>query len=264
MELYSANITIMMKAAEKAAKALVRDFGELEKLQVSQKAPLEFVSNADRKAEKIILKELTTARPTYGVLSEESEEIKGEGKYRWIVDPIDGTLNFLHAIPMFCTTIALEEIHASGRREIIAAVTSAPILKGTFWAEKGQGVWLAHWEQSGSERLRVASRKNLSDTLLGLGSLETDRQYFNKIADSVLSVRCLGSTALALAYVAAGNIDCFIQKNVKPWNVAAGMLMINEAGGFFSDDKGRGKVFESGNIVASNEILHDKILKKLK
>lgn len=259
MRQYSANITVMMKAAEKAAKGLIRDFGEIEKLQVSQKGPKDFVSTADTKAEKTILKELTEARPGYGILSEESAEVKGDGEHRWIIDPLDGTMNFLHGVPMFCTTIALEKKLPSGRREIIAAVTSAPILKCTFWAEKGQGAWLERWDHSGSERLRVAARKKLSDALLGVGHLEDALN----ISGEMVGTRCLGSTALALAYVASGNLDCFIQKGAAAWDVAAGILLINEAGGYCSDEQGRDKMIENRTIVAANEDLHVKLLRRI-
>jgi len=251
----SAVITVMEEAVLKAANAIVRDFGELENLQVSRKGPRDFVTSADKKAEKIIIKALQKARPDYGFLTEESGVIKGENeKYRWILDPIDGTTNFMHGIPHFCTSLALEETQAGGRKEIIAAVIFSPILNEMFIAEKGEGAYL------NERKLRVSGREKLSDCTVAAylrnSASEGEITNFPNIPSNY---RILGAAALDLAYVAAGKLDGFWHKNLKSWDKAAGILLVREAKGMVSEINGGSNVIEDGNILATNGQIYDKL-----
>lgn len=257
---YSPTIAVMIKAAEKAARSLIRDFGEVEKLQVSIKGPNDFFSAADLKAEKIIMEELQKARPSYGFLLEEGGEIEGEDeRYRFIVDPLDGTNNFLHSNPNFCTTIALEKTE-NGKSEIIAGVTLLPATRDIYWAEKGKGAWLIGGENASSLRLRVAARKKIEDSALCVASFRKDIPKMENSADKASAIRCIGSTAIALAYVAAGRFDGFFQAYTQPWDIAAGIILVQEAGGASCDIEGGKRYFETKSIVASNDILINKIL----
>ena len=264
MTIYSPNMTIMLKAVRKATRALIRDFGELENLQVSRKGTKDFVSAADLKAEKILIEELKKARPKFGFLTEESGEIKGEdASHRWIVDPLDGTINFLHGNATFCTTIALERISPSGSHEIIAAVTEAPVLREIYWAEKGMGAWV-EGDNGSSRRLRVAARKNFNDSLLCIGSLNSDipaAQIFTPLASGV---RVIGSTAMALAYTASGSFDGFMQGRTNYWDIAAGILLIKEAGGVVSNYNDKADFCGNASILAANDAIHASLLKELK
>jgi len=249
----SAHINVMIEAAEKAGRALIRDFGEVEQLQVSRKGPGDFVSAADHKSEKILREELLKARPAYGFLFEESGEIKGEDKsYRWIIDPLDGTTNFLHGLPHWCISIALEK-----DKEIVAAVIHDPIKNETFSAEKGGGAF------SNSKRLRVAGRTSLSEALItaGVEQYQKSSMPFADV-DGVL-LRRMGSACLDLAYVAAGRFDAYYEGALKPWDAAAGSLLVREAGGYVSElDGGKNFVYGKG-IVAANPLLHSELIKKL-
>jgi myo-inositol-1(or 4)-monophosphatase len=249
----SALLNVMVQAALKAGKSLSRDFGEVQNLQVSLKGPGDYVSQADRKAEKIVREELLKARPTYGFLGEESDEIKGtDGAHRWIVDPLDGTTNFLHGIPLFGTSIALER---SG--EIVAGVVYNPATDDLFTAERGGGAFV------NDRRLRVSGRKKLSDSVIGCGVPHLGRPQHGRflvqlrhVMGEVAGVRRLGSPALDLAYVAAGRFDGFWEEHLAPWDVAAGIILIKEAGGFISELDGGSNIIEGGSIVAGNEHLH--------
>jgi myo-inositol-1(or 4)-monophosphatase len=249
----SALLNVMVQAAMKAGKSLSRDFGEVQNLQVSLKGPGDYVSQADRKAEKIVREELLKARPTYGFLGEESDEIKGtDGAHRWIVDPLDGTTNFLHGIPLFGTSIALER---SG--EIVAGVVYDPATDDLFTAERGGGAFV------NDRRLRVSGRKKLSDSVIGCGVPHLGRPQHGRflvqlrhVMGEVAGVRRLGSPALDLAYVAAGRFDGFWEEHLAPWDVAAGIILIKEAGGFISELDGGSNIIEGGSIVAGNEHLH--------
>jgi myo-inositol-1(or 4)-monophosphatase len=249
----SALLNVMVQAAMKAGKSLSRDFGEVQNLQVSLKGPGDYVSQADRKAEKIVREELLKARPTYGFLGEESDEIKGtDGAHRWIVDPLDGTTNFLHGIPLFGTSIALER---SG--EIVAGVVYNPATDDLFTAERGGGAFV------NDRRLRVSGRKKLSDSVIGCGVPHLGRPQHGRflvqlrhVMGEVAGVRRLGSPALDLAYVAAGRFDGFWEEHLAPWDVAAGIILIKEAGGFISELDGGSNIIEGGSIVAGNEHLH--------
>lgn len=264
MALRSANMNVMTRAAEKAGRALVRDFGEVEQLQVRKKGPGDFVSNADRKAEDIILRELEKARPDFAILAEESGARDVDGaECRFIVDPLDGTTNFLHGIPHFAVSIALEV-----RGELTAGVIYDPVKDEFFWAEKGSGAWLR------DRRLRVSGRRDMTDAViatgiphLGIGGGPDGHALFQKRLSAVMAntagVRRLGAAALELAYVAAGRYEGFFERGLHPWDVAAGVVLVKEAGGFVSDIKGRAYTLKSTELVAANEGLHQSFTKLL-
>ncbi|MCE2965642.1 MAG: inositol monophosphatase [Alphaproteobacteria bacterium] len=248
----SALVTVMIKAAEKAAKKLVRDFGELENLQVSKKGPADFVSRADIMAEKTIKEELLKARSDFGFLGEESEPHTGSINSRFIVDPIDGTTNFLHGIPQFCISIAAE---VDG--QIKAGVILDPIKHELFWAEKGLGAYC------NGKRLRVAGRTDLSEALLvigtpfaGHGDADAFIAFLKKTMGNVAGFRRMGSAALDLAYVAMGRFDMYYETHLKPWDVAAGILLVEEAKGIVTDSTGGNDMLKNGSILAANPILH--------
>jgi myo-inositol-1(or 4)-monophosphatase len=249
----SALLNVMVQAALKAGKSLTRDFGEVQNLQVSLKGPGDYVSQADRRAEKIVREELLKARPTYGFLGEESEEIKGtDGTHRWIVDPLDGTTNFLHGIPMFGTSIALQR-----GTEIVAGVVYNPATDELFTAEKGGGAFV------NDRRLRVSARKHLSDSVIGCGVPHIGRGQHGRflvqlrhVMGEAAGIRSMGAAALDLAYVAAGRFDGFWEEYLSPWDVAAGVILIKEAGGFVSELDGGSDFIEGGSILAGNEHIH--------
>lgn len=253
MALRSANLNVMVNAAKKAARAMVRDFGEVEQLQVSVKGPSDFVSAADVKAEKTIKAELTKARPGWGFLGEETGEQKADAysDHRWIVDPIDGTTNFLHGLPHFAISIALERAG-----EIIAGIVYNPVTDDLFFAEKGGGAFL------NERRLRVAGRTRLDLAVIGTGIPHLGRgehgSYLRELAHvmtATAGVRRLGAASLDLAWVAAGRYDGFWEHGLKPWDVAAGIILIKEAGGFVEDLSGKGSPLFTGEVLAANERL---------
>ncbi|MFZ5668899.1 MAG: inositol monophosphatase family protein [Pseudomonadota bacterium] len=258
----SALVQVMIDAARKAAKGLARDFGELSELQVSKKGLGDFVSAADIKAEKVLFEALTKARPGYGFLGEEQGEVEGSDKtHRWIVDPLDGTTNFLHAIPQFAVNIALEREGA-----VVAAVTYNPITHETFWAEKGKGAWLGN-----EKRLRVAARTRLDEALLGTGVPFIGKpghgqflKELHQISQRVVGVRRFGSAALDLAWVAAGRLDGFWERNLSAWDVAAGLLLIAEAGGRVTNLEGGDYRLGDEGVLAANLDLHPLILERLR
>jgi myo-inositol-1(or 4)-monophosphatase len=243
----------MTSAALKAARGLIRDFGEVEQLQVSIKGPGEFVSTADLKAERTLKNELTRARPGYGLLFEESGESAGsDPHHRWIVDPLDGTTNFLHGIPHFAISIALER-----DGEIVAGVVYEPTRDEMFWAEKGAGAYL------NDRRIRVSARRQLGEALIGTGIPFYGRgdhpRYIATLAavmGATSGVRRLGAAALDLAYVAAGRYDGFWETGLFPWDLAAGLLLVREAGWFVSDLAGGQAMMQSGDVLAANDRLH--------
>ncbi len=253
----SALLNVMVQAAIKAGKSLSRDFGEVQNLQVSVKGPSDFVSQADLKAEKIVRDELMKARPTYGFLGEEGGEEQGtDGAHRWIVDPLDGTTNFLHGIPQFAVSIALER-----NGEIVAGVIFNPATDELYTAERGGGAFL------NDRRLRVGARRALSDCVVGCGVPHLGRGNHGKfllelrhVMGEVAGIRRLGAAALDLAYVAAGRMDGFWETDLSPWDVAAGLVLIREAGGFASDMSGSTNIFESRNVVAGNEYVQKALL----
>jgi myo-inositol-1(or 4)-monophosphatase len=249
----SALINVMVQAAIKAGKSLARDFGEVQNLQVSLKGPGDYVSQADRKAEELVRSELMRARPTYGFVGEEGGETKGtDGAHRWIVDPLDGTTNFLHGIPIFAVSIALER-----NGEIVAGVIFNPAMDELYTAERGGGAFL------NDRRLRVAARRTLTDAVVATGIPHLGRGHHGKflielrnVMGEVCGVRRTGSAALDLAYTAAGRFDGYWEKNISAWDMAAGILMVREAGGFATDLEGGNRMFESGTIIAGNEHIH--------
>ena len=250
----SALMNVMISAARKAGKSLTRDFGEVEHLQVSIKGPANFVSQADHKAEEIIYNELKKARPEYGFLMEERGAVPGPDKtHRWIVDPLDGTTNFLHSIPLFCTSIGLEREGA-----LVAGVIYNPIADELFTAEKGKGAFL-----NDRRRLRVAARKTLDDCVVATGIPHrgrTGHKTFLKEIETVMlnvaGVRRTGSAALDIAWTAAGRFDGYWERGIKPWDMAAGVLMIRESGGTVSDIDGSDQMLESGDIIVANKEIH--------
>lgn len=258
----SAILNVMVEAALKAARGLTRDFGEVENLQVSLKGPGDFVSAADKQAEKTIASMLRKARPGYSMLLEEGGVVKGEDiQHRWIVDPLDGTTNFLHSNPLFCISIALET-----QGTVVAGVIYNPITDELFTAERGQGAFL------NDRRLRVSGRRNISDSLIATGIPHPGRkksqakciQQQSNVMIEAAGVRALGTAALSLAYVAAGRYDGYWESDLAPWDIAAGLLMVREAGGYVTDFDDRDKMFTNGDIIAGNEKIHDLLLQLIK
>lgn len=261
MALQSALINVMEKAARKAGSRLARDFGEVEHLQVSRKGPSDFVSKADIKAEKIITEELQYARPQFGFVVEEGEDIppKDGNNSVWIIDPLDGTTNFLHGMPHFAISIALEQAG-----EITAAVIYNPVNDDMFWAEKGRGAYL------NNRRLQVSGRKNLPECVLATGIPYHARPHqdtfitnLEHIMGEVAGVRRFGSASLDLAWVAAGRYDGFWEEGLEAWDIAAGILMVREARGMVSEFDGRAKMLQTGQILATNGSIHGKVTKLL-
>ena len=256
-------ISVMERAARKAAPRLRRDFGETQQLQVSRKGPADFVSQADRVAEQTLYEELKRARPDWGFLMEEGGAIEGDPtKPRWVIDPLDGTSNFLHGIPHFAISIAVEEPKPGGRGEITQGMVYQPVTDETFWAEKGRGAWLH------DRRLRVSARRDMSEALvatgvpfLGHGDFKQWTAIFEAVAPEVAGIRRFGSAALDLAWVAAGRFDAFWESSLKPWDVMAGMLLVREAGGFVSDFRGGDRALERNEYLATNEGLQAKLQK---
>ena len=263
---HSGLITVFTRAARKAAPRLRRDFGEVEQLQVSRKGPGDFVSVADKRAEQTIVEELRNARPDWGFVLEERGEIEGDpGKPRWIVDPLDGTTNFLHGIPHFSISIAVEDPRgAGGRPEITHGLVYQPLTDESFWAEKGRGAWLH------DRRLRVSARRHLDESLIGTGIPHLGRsdgprwtKIYNAIAPEVAGIRRFGSAALDLAWLAAGRFDGFWEDDLDPWDTAAGMLLVREAGGFVSDFRGQDRMMDRREYLAANGEIHSKLHKLL-
>jgi myo-inositol-1(or 4)-monophosphatase len=259
--LRSALLNVMIAAARKAARSLKRDFGEIEKLQVSLKGPANFVSAADHRAEETLYAELSKARPGYGFLGEEGGTRAGADKtHTWIVDPLDGTTNFLHGIPQFAISIALEREGA-----IVAGLIYNPATDEMFIAEKGKGAFL------NEQRIRVAARKRLSDAVIacglphiGRGDLKLGAKETNRMQEQVAGLRRFGAAALDLAWVAAGRLDGYWERDLKPWDMAAGLILVREAGGFVSDCGGGDNFMTEGHVCAGNEAIHREILRVLK
>lgn len=250
----SPTITVMMDAARAAGRRLIRDFGEVENLQVSRKGPADFVSAADQKAEEIIRKALEKSRPGYGFLLEEGGEVKGTDKtHRFIIDPLDGTLNFLHGIPHFAISIGLER-----EGKLRAGVIFDPMRNEMFWAEEGQGAWMEN------RRLRVGARRKLAEAVvttgipqLGVNGGEKFLDELARVRTEVAAVRRFGSAALDLAWVAAGRFDGFWERGLSPWDIAAGFVLMQEAGGMVIGlDKS--DPFK-GSFVAANTSLAPKL-----
>ena len=260
---HSGLITVMDRAVRKAAPRLRRDFGEVAQLQVSRKGPADFVSMADKRSEATLVDELRYARPDWGFLLEEGGEVAGNpDKPRWIIDPLDGTSNFLHGIPHFAISIAVEEKRPDGRPEITHGMIYQPLTDESFWAEKGRGAWLT------DRRLRVSARRDLADAVLGtgvphLGRSDSERwaKIYAAIGPEVSGIRRFGSAALDLAWVAAGRMDGFWEDDLDTWDTAAGLLLVKEAGGFVTDYRGQDQMFQRRQYLAANGDLHSKLHK---
>jgi myo-inositol-1(or 4)-monophosphatase len=253
----------MIDAARKAAKGLLRDFGEVANLQVSKKGPADFVSRADLQAEQVLFDELNKSRPGYSFLMEERGQVEGTDKtHTWIIDPLDGTTNFLHAIPHWAINIALERAGTG----VVAAVTYNPAVDELFWAEKGKGAFL-----NNERRLRVAGRRNLDETLLATGIPFAGRpghaqflKELHQMTARVAGVRRFGSAALDMAWTAAGRYDAYWERGIKPWDIAAGLLMITESGGMATTAEGAADPLHAGSVLASSLDLHPVVLERLR
>ena len=256
MRLNSPQINLITKACQKASRSLIRDFGEIENLQVSSKGPGDFVTSADKRTEKILIEELQKAHPEYGIVTEESGIInKSNTENRWIIDPIDGTMNFLNGVPHFAISIAYEK-----KNEIICGVIFNPIMNEMFFAEKGNGAYL------NNTRIRVSKKKKIENSLLVTGGPKQSSNIKNKIfseyiflSNKVSNVRKLGSASLDMAYVACGRFDGYWQRELNYWDIAAGVIIVKEAGGyvdFFEEDN---KFPFKKNILAANANIHEEL-----
>ena len=242
MNSISANLNVMIKACDKASKILIRDFGELEKLQVSKKGPKDFVTNSDIKVEKIIIEELKKARPNYSIISEENGiEVNKDTSNSWIIDPIDGTINFLHGIPHFAISIALKS-----KNEIISGLIFDPIKDEMFFAEKNKGAFF------NNHRIRVSKKNNLDDCLFAIGKVKKDPDF---------SYRRTGCASLDIAYVASGRLDGYVQDKAHLWDIAAGIILVKEAGGIINDIDLEN--IKNIKILASSSEIHSKFIEKL-
>ena len=250
----------MVKVCRKAAKILIRDFGEIENLQVSLKGPGNFVTASDIKVEKILVEELQKARPTYSILSEEIGEINNDESFKWIIDPIDGTSNFLHGIPHFAISIGLEH-----DKEIICGIIYDPIKDEMFVAEKGNGAYV------NNKRMRVSSRSKLKDCIIFTGGPRQnpkDKELFfieYKNFSSIVKtpIRKMGSASLDIAYVAAGRCDGFWQRNLNYWDYAAGIILVKESGGFVTDFNGENRYIENETILVTNSKINKEMIEVL-
>lgn len=255
MAIRSALMTVMVRAVEKAAKGLVRDFGEVEHLQVSRKGPADFVSAADLKAQEVLRAELSKARPDFGFIVEEGNEKQTDKPFRWIIDPLDGTTNFLHAVPHWAISVA-----AAQGDQLLAGIVFNPITDEMFWAEKGVGAYCNH------QRLRVSARKDLSDCLIATGIPFKGHEnpdfmaQLGRLAPQIAGTRRFGSAALDLAFVAAGRYDGYWESGVNIWDVAAGLLLVSEAGGIVSPLRAGQSPLVSGALLASNQQVHQPLL----
>ena len=258
-------IRVMERAARKAGQRLRRDFGEVELLQVSRKGPADFVSKADHTSERTLVEQLRGARPDWGFVLEEGDDIDGDpAKPRWIVDPLDGTSNFLHGIPHFAISIAAQEPSPDGKGwgDVIAGLVYQPVTDESFWAEKNRGAWLQ------DRRLRVSSRRRLDESLIatgipfaGAGDPAEWSAIYNALAPQVAGIRRFGAAALDLAWVAAGRYEAFWESGLSPWDTAAGCLLVREAGGFVTDWRGRSLPVCDVQVLAGNDAMHSKLHK---
>ena len=251
----------MVKACRKASKTLIRDFGEIENLQVSLKGPGDFVTNCDKKVEKILIDELLKARPSYSILSEEIGEINNDDSFKWIIDPIDGTSNFLHGVPHFAISVGLEH-----NKEIICGIIYDPIKDEMFTAEKGNGSYL------NNQRMRVSSRSKLEDCMIFSGGPKREaknrelalKEYYKFSIKVLTPIRKLGSASLDMAYVAAGRCDGFWQRNLNYWDIAAGIILVKEAGGFVTDFQGENQYIKNKTVLATNSKINKEMIEVLK
>lgn len=256
----SALMNIMIQAAMKAGRSLSRDFSEVENLQVSIKGPGDFVSNADKRAEKILYDALSKARPDYGFLMEESGEVKGrDSQHRWIIDPLDGTTNFLHGIPVFAISVALES-----QGKLMAGLVYNPISDELYTAERGSGAFL------NDRRIRVSARRDFREAVIGTGIPHIARgnhpKYLAQLQEVMresAGIRRCGACSIDLAWTAAGRFDAYWEEGLNAWDLAAGLLLVREAGGFATDMKGRDRMLETGAVCAGNEAIQSKLMKIL-
>ena len=256
----SALLNVMVHAALKAGRGLARDFGEVENLQVSLKGPGDFVSAADHRADELLIAELRKARPAFGFLTEESGTLAGsDDSHRWIIDPLDGTTNFLHGIPLFAVSVALER-----EGQLVAGVVFNPILNELYVAEKGSGAFL------NDRRLRVATRRNLADCVIatglpgiGRGTHAVAIPEINRMMPRLAGLRRSGSAATDLAWVASGRLDGYWENGVSPWDIAAGIVLIREAGGKITDTAGNAEMFATRSVVAGNDAVHTAMLENI-
>jgi myo-inositol-1(or 4)-monophosphatase len=261
MAYISPALNVMVAAARKAGRPLTRDFGELENLQVSLKGPADFVTSADRRTERILIEELGKARPGYGFLGEEGGAVEGRDKtHRFIIDPIDGTTNFMHGIPHFAISIGLER-----EGQLVSGVVYNPVTDDLFIAEKGHGAYL------NDKRLRVAARKEMGASVIATGLPFMGKDGHARasaemaaVMNATAGIRRFGAASLDLAYVAAGRFDGFWEHGLMPWDMAAGIVLVREAGGVISDMAGGDQMFANGHVICANEHLHPKLLKLLK
>ena len=259
--LHSALINVMVKAARRAGRSLKRDLGEVENLQVSLKGPANFVTMADRRAEEMLHTDLTKARPGYGFIGEEGGIRAGDDKtHTWIVDPLDGTTNFLHGIPQFAISIGLVR-----EGTIIAGVIFNPANDDLYVAERGKGAFL------NDQRLRVAGRRKLNECVIacglphiGRGDLELSRQELTEIQSRVAGLRRFGAASLDMAFIAAGRLDGYWERNLQPWDMAAGTIIVREAGGIVSGIEGNDDPLKTGSVICGNEFVHAELVKILK
>ena len=259
--LHSALVNVMVKAARRAGRSLKRDLGEVENLQVSMKGPANFVSLADKRAEQMLFDDLTKSRPGYGFVGEEGGVRVGEDKtHTWIVDPLDGTTNFLHGIPQFAISIGLQR-----EGVMIAGLIYNPANDDLYIAERGKGAFL------NDQRLRVAGRRKLDECVIacglphiGRGDLDLSRAEMTAIQAKVAGLRRFGSAALDMAFIAAGRFDGYWERNLKPWDMAAGQIIVREAGGIVSGIEGDDDPLKTGNVVCGNEFVHAELVKMLK
>jgi len=252
---YSALMNVMVQAVTKAGRSLTRDFNEVENLQVSSKGPADFVSQADLNSEKILREALDKARPGYSFLMEESGSLDRNSAYRWIIDPLDGTTNFLHSFPLFAISLALEH-----NGQLIGGVIYNPATEELFTAEKGRGAFL------NDRRIRVAARKDLDLCLIASGVPALNKKNHGEalirqrdLMKRTAGIRATGSAALNLAYTAAGRIDGYYENGLQPWDLAAGLLMVREAGGFATEPDPSLSMYETGRVVAGNESIHKQL-----
>ncbi len=261
MAYLSPALNVMIAAARKAGRPLIRDFGELENLQVSMKGPADFVTSADKRTEGILIEELTKARPGYGFLGEEGGVIEGKDKtHRFIIDPIDGTTNFMHGIPQFAISIALER-----EGHLVSALVFNPVTDDLFTAEKGHGAF------HNNKRLRVAARKELGPSVIATGVPFMGKEgharalaEMGAVMNVTAGIRRMGAASLDLAFVAAGRFDGFWEHGLQPWDIAAGILLVKEAGGVITDLNGGEQMMTNGQVLCANENLHPQLLKLLK
>jgi myo-inositol-1(or 4)-monophosphatase len=257
----SANLNVMMKTARKVGRALLKDFTEVEQLQVSAKGPGDFVSRADKRAEETIRNELMAARPSYGFLGEEGTVIEGEDPTRrWIVDPLDGTTNFLHGLPHWAVSIGLEH-----KGQIVAGVIYDPVKDEMFYAEKGEGAWL------NESRLRVSARHKMIESIFATGlpfggraDLPETLKDLARLLPACAGVRRFGSAALDLAYVAAGRYDGFWERRLNAWDMAAGLVIVREAGGFVEPLREGGDILADGEVICGNEAIFPAFAKTIR